>query len=106
MHLVATTTKYHYTLLELKAIKEGNVKPIIDLIVVRNLVSENALFAEHTKEELYETSTELMAANEETAILKAMSLLNEMQSTLEEYATQKRSLQAKNRVISKGCREM
>jgi hypothetical protein len=106
LHLVTTTTNYRDALLELKATKEDIAKLNIDLIVARNLVSENALFTEHVKEELYETATDLMVANEETTILKGISLLSEIQSTLDDYATQKRSLRGKIRVISKRHREM
>jgi hypothetical protein len=82
LHLMATNTKYRDALLKLKAKKEDIGKLSIDLIISRNLVSENALFAENIKEELYETAKYFMSANEETAILKGMSFLTEIQSTL------------------------
>jgi hypothetical protein len=102
---VATTTKYHDTQLELKATEEDIAKLSIALIVARKLVSENALFAEHVKEELYLTATDLMAVNEETAILKGMSLITEMQATLDDDASQKKSLRAKVGSLAKGARK-
>jgi predicted RNase H-like nuclease (RuvC/YqgF family) len=69
LHLMATTTKYRDALLELKSTEEDIAKLSIDLIVAVNMVSENALFTEHVKEELYVTDTDLMTANEETAIV-------------------------------------
>jgi predicted RNase H-like nuclease (RuvC/YqgF family) len=90
LYLVATITNYRDALLELKATKEDIAKLSIDLIVTRNLVSENALFAEHVKEELYVTATDLMAVNEETAILKGMSRLTKMQATLDDDKYQKK----------------
>jgi hypothetical protein len=98
LHLVATTTKYLDAPLELKATKEDISKLGIDLIVVRNLVSENTLFAEYFKEELYLTDIDLMAVNEETIILKGIFFLAEMQATLDDDASQKRS--SRGKVIS------
>jgi hypothetical protein len=69
LHMVDTTTKYRDALLELKATKEDIAK---------------------LKEELYITATDLIAANEETAILKGISLLTEMQATLDDNASQKK----------------
>jgi hypothetical protein len=102
---MATTTKYRDALLELKVTKEGIAKLNIDLIIARNLVSENALFVEHVKEEVYETATDLMAVSEETAILKGWSLRTEMQVTLDDDASQRKSL-GESRAICKGRREM
>jgi hypothetical protein len=88
LHLAVATIKYRDALLKLKATKEDIAKLIIDLIVDRNLVSENALFTEHVKEEIYVTAAHLMVVNEETAILKEMSLMTEMQATLYDDASE------------------
>jgi hypothetical protein len=66
LYLVATITKYHGALLEIKATKEDIVNLSTDLLIARNLVSENALFTEYVKEELYVTATDLIMVNEET----------------------------------------
>jgi hypothetical protein len=106
LHMVVTTTKYHDALLELKATKEVISKLSIDLIIARNLVSENALFAEYVKEELYATTKDIVAVNEENIILKGMSLLTEIQATLYDDASKKKSVTAKVGSLAKGRREM
>jgi hypothetical protein len=63
-----------------------------ELVVARNMLSETALFAELTKEELFEMSTNLMASNEDATILNGMAILKDMQSTIEDEKKQRKGL--------------
>jgi hypothetical protein len=54
------------------------------LVVARNMISETAIFTELENKELFETSTNLMASNEDATILNGMAILKDMQSTIED----------------------
>jgi hypothetical protein len=67
-----------------------------------NMILETALFAEQKNEKLFETSNNLMVSNEEIKILKGMSILKDMQSTIEDDKKQNKSLKEKVGSLVKG----
>jgi hypothetical protein len=72
------------------------------LVVARNMRSDTALFAELVKEELVKTSTNLMASNEDVTVMNGMTILKEMQSTIEDEKTQMKSLKGNVGSLVKG----
>jgi hypothetical protein len=66
------------------------------------MLSETALFAELTKEELFETPTNPMATNEDAAtILNDMAILKDMQSTIDDEKKTEEEFEGKGGVVSK-----
>jgi hypothetical protein len=102
LELLVVTTKYRDTLITIKANQQQLAMMASELVVARNMLSETALFAELTKEELLETSTNLMALNEDATILNGMAILKDMQSTIEDEKKQKKSLKEKVGSLVKG----
>jgi hypothetical protein len=72
------------------------------LVVARNMLSETSRFAEPMKEELFETSTNLMASNEDATIMKRMAILKDTQSTIEDEKKHKKSLKENMGSLVKG----
>jgi hypothetical protein len=95
LELLVVTTKYRDTLITIKANQQQLDVMASELVVASNMLSETALFAELTKEELYETSTNRMASNKDAKILNDMAILKYMQSTIEDEEKQKKSLNKK-----------
>jgi hypothetical protein len=90
LELLGVTTKYRDTLITIKANQQQLSVMASDMVVVRNMLSETALFTELTKEELFETSTNLMVSNEDATILNCMTILKDMQSTIEDEKNRRR----------------
>jgi hypothetical protein len=102
LELLGVANKYRDTLITIKAHQQQLVMMASELVVARNRLSETDLFAELTKEELFETSTNLMASHKDATILNGMAILKDIQSTIEDEKNHKKSLKEKVWSLVKG----